>query len=265
MISISAILDAQSSSTANVIGICTALGTFLLAIAAFWSIWALRQQAQKDRQYNQQLAQESWERSQELASQDRQHQSRPIVVPVGEFTPPPVPLRSDDFHSTDGRVNWGFQDSVTLPLQNMGGGVALNVHCILYGSEPPHNLQFVSWDNGPIGTGGNPVPVIFEHPQGLWLNPSDSIDGSHSLFDTSLDSLSNPAKDRIACLTITYHDLFGNKHMSIFNYTLEHRWLFVTIDKDPSLNGKPSLDLKELNDQKGQPSSKAPDLATVTS
>jgi len=109
------------------------------------------------------------------------------------------------------------------------------------------------------------VHVKYEHPKQFFLNPDDSIDGSHLLYDSSLDSSSNPVKYRIACLTVTYHDLFGIKHMSIFNYTLEHQWLCVAIDKIPSLNGKPPLDLKELNDQKRQQAPKLSAPPPITS
>jgi hypothetical protein len=75
------------------------------------------------------------------------------MVPVGEFNTLPIPLSSNNFHSADGRVNWGYQGEIQLPLQNMGGGVALNVHCILYGPEAPHNLQFVCQDFVQKGAG----------------------------------------------------------------------------------------------------------------
>ena len=262
MTSILEILRTQSAT--NIISLLLVVVTVSLAIAAFRTIQVSRQEAQLDRRQNQKLALEAWERSQDLASQDRQHQSRPVIVPVGEFIATTPFITRDDIHSTDGKVIWGYEGEIQLKLQNMGGGVALNVHCILYGPEDPYNLQFVSWDNGPIGATENPVQVTCKHPQWLYLNPGDSIDGIHPLFDKSLDSPSNPAKDRIACLTITYHDLFEIKHMSIFNYTLEHRWLCVKIDKIPSLNRKPPLNLKELNDQKGQPGSKSSDLALVS-
>lgn len=60
---------------------------------------------------------------------------------------------------------------------------------------------------------------------------------------------SNPNQAQ-ACLTISYHDLFGNKLVSIFDYTPYHQCvrLFVSV---PS-SSKIALDLKELNDQKKQ-------------
>jgi len=191
------------------------------------------------------------EENRRLATEERQHQSRPIIVPVGQFFATEL---GRNIHLADGLVNWNTQSMISLELHNMGGGAALNVHCVLYGPESIHTYQFVSWNDGPIDK--NPVTVNCGHPQELFLNPDDSIDGIHPLYDTSLPSPSNPIEYRIACLTITCHDLFGNKHISVFNYTLEHRWLPVVIGKIPVVKGKIPLDLKELNDQKKQQGTK---------
>ena len=228
----------------NIINLFVAIGTIGAVIVALVGIWLNRRQARND-----------WLHAQQLATEERQHQSRPILVPVEELTPAtltvtqqgPGAVQLVGIHMADGLVNWSYPNRVNFELQNLGGGVALNVHCILYGGESLHSLQFVSWDNGPIGK-DKYTKVYCAHSQQLQLNPDDSIDGSHPLYDSSLDSPSKPAKYRIACLTITYHDLFGIKHASIFNYTLDHRWVRVAIEKVPSLNGKPPLDLKELND-----------------
>jgi len=53
-------------------------------------------------------------------------------------------------------------------------------------------------------------------------------------------------------LTITYHDLFGIKHVSIFDHTIEHQWVHIAIDKISVYKKKPILDLKELNTQEKQ-------------
>jgi len=223
----------------NIINSIVAIGTFILAIVAIVAIFQNRNQARND-----------WLHTQQLATEERQHQVRPIVVPVGGFVPSTAAPGGLDLYMTNGIVNWNYQGPITLELQNMGGGVALNVHWILHGSNGQYNAQFVSWDNGPIGN--NPVQVIGKHLQQLLLGSGDSIDGVHPLYDSSPPSSTNPAEYQIARLTITYHDLFGIKHMSIFNYTLEHRWVNVAIDRIPVLKGKAPVDLKELNVQKSQ-------------
>jgi hypothetical protein len=213
-------------------------------------------------QQNRKQTKENWDHSQQQVKEERHHQSQPIVVPVGEFTPSAI-VSGPGLYMSNGIVNWNYQGKIRLELQNMGRGVALNVHCILYGSDSMYTAQFVAWNNGPIGK--NPIQVIYEHSPQLLLSPGDSIDEVHPLYDTSPPSSSNPAEDHIACLTITYQDLFEIKHMSIFNYTLDHRWECVTIGKIPAINEKPPLDLKELNDQKRQQARKlsAPAIKTL--
>jgi hypothetical protein len=248
----------------NFISATAALITLVAVIVAIVAIHDNRKQTRDNWEHTQQLAREDRLHAQQLATDERQHQSRPIIVPIGEFeTVSPYIARGNTTYKGDRLVNWTYPDPIQLELQNMGGGVALNVHCVLYGSESIHTYQFVSWDNGPIGD--KPVHVKFEHPKQFYLSPDDSIDGSQPIFDTSPNSPSNPVEYRIACLTITYQDLFDNKYMSIFNHTLDHQWLNVKIDKIPSLKGKPPLDLKELNNQKRQQAPKFSAPAPQTS
>jgi hypothetical protein len=223
---------------ANLINLGLGILSLFIVIAAFVAIWMNRQQARED-----------WQHSQRLALEERQHQSRPIIVPLGEFTPSSA-TETSALYQSNGVVIWNYQNKIKLTLQNMGGGVAVNVHCVFYGPESIYASQFVSWDNGPVGD--NPVQVLCEHPAQLHLAANDTIDGVHPLYNTAPTSSSNPIEYRIACLTVTYHDLFETKHVSIFNYTLEHRWVCVVIGKIPLVKGNVSLDLKELNDQKKQ-------------
>ena len=225
----------------NIINSVVAVAALGAVLVAMYAIRESRKQAKDERLYNQ-----------KQATEDRQHQSRPILVPVGEITQASA-MAGPGFYRNNGIVIWNYQGKIKLALQNMGGGVALNVHCVLYGPESQYNLNFVSWDNGPIGT--NPAQTILvEHPNSrkFYLFPDDSLDGIHPIYDTSPTSPANPIEYRIACLTITYHDLFGIKHMSIFNYTLEHRWVLVATGKIPTIKDKTPFDLKELNDWKIQ-------------
>jgi len=246
-------------TTTDYIGIANVAAQLIVAIVAIWAVLTSlhankRQIEASEKQLKRQIEasdlqiRQQIEENRHLAAEERQHQSRPIIVPVGEFTPSPATFGSV-LYQPNGIVIWTHQGKIELTLQNMGGGVAVNVHCVLYGPEGIHAYQFVSWDNGPVGD--NPVQILFEHPKQLHLVPDDSIDGVHPLYNTSPTSLI-PIEYRIACLTITYHDIFGNKHISAFNYTLEHRWVRVAIGNIPGVKGKIPLDLKELNDQKKQ-------------
>lgn len=199
------------------------------------------------------------EESRRVTTEERQHQSRPIVVPQKEISHNTVTylnletgISNESLYTSGHMINWSWSHEIKIKLYNMGNGPAFNLHCVLHGSMDICQSQFVSWNNGPI-EGKSPIDVEFAHPSSEYcLSHTDSVDGQHPLYDTSLDSPSNPAVCRIACLTITYHDLFGIKHVSIFNYTLEHRWVYIAIDKIPLVKESVPLDLKELNDQKKQ-------------
>jgi hypothetical protein len=174
------------------------------------------------------------------ATEERQDQARPVVAPSGELS----------HHATDssGGVDWGDEytepsspsttggpharrivpNTQELTLQNMGDGIAFNVHCFLYGPggrlKPEQN--YTSWYNGPIQGKGN-SKIIFEHEKTA-LPEDTKVDDEHVLYDDSEPNV------RIARLTITYHDLLGIKHVSIFDYVLykivnhtEHKWLYV--------------------------------------
>jgi hypothetical protein len=147
-----------------------------------------------------------------------------------------------------GNISWAltFPD-VPLAVSNIGMGPAFNVHCVLHGYENIAEYQFISWNNGPIGAGKDET-MHLRHPRHreLWLDRNDSVDGEHTLhYPSTGQSSPNQA---LACLTMTYQDLFGNKLISIFDYTPYHEWVrvFVSMPSSPKI----ALDLKELNDQK---------------
>jgi hypothetical protein len=237
----------------NIINLFVAIGTIGAVIVALFGIWLNRRQARND-----------WLHAQQLATDDRQHQSQPIIVPKKEIShntvtySPPVP-EEPNLYTSEHRINWSWPHEIRLNVRNMGSGPAFNLHCVLYGSEDTCQSQFVSWDDGPIEEKSS-TDVELIHSSELRLFHNDSVDGKHPLYDKSLDSPSNPWIYRIACLTITYHDLFEKKHVSIFQYTLQHGWIHVATGEIP---GKPPLDLKELNDQKKQgPKLSAPPVRT---
>ena len=55
---------------------------------------------------------------------------------------------------------------------------------------------------------------------------------------------------KLARLTITYHDLWGDRYVIVLDYTLDYQWerVFVRMPFDKKI----SLDLKEKNTQKKQ-------------
>src|SRR6266496_1102384 len=134
----------------NLINLLIGLATLGAVIVALFAIRENRKQSRED-----------WLHSQQLAIEERQHQSRPIVVPLGEIS----------HHTQDGNVDWEQTHQISPPPQpgppgttdagtrtvtqeimllNMGDGVAFNVHSILYGPMPAPGFQYISWNNGPI-------------------------------------------------------------------------------------------------------------------
>ncbi len=275
-------------NTTDWIGIGNVIAQLLVAGVAIWAVIASlrannRQIQSSDRQVKDQIdasnkqlkeqleasdlqVRKQIEESRRLATEERQHQSRPIMVPRKEVCGNAVTNFSletgqpdETLYASDGRVDWSWQHEIRINVHNMGNGPAFNVHAILYGYEDTCQSQFVSWDNGPIEEKGT-IDILLAHSSELQLVHGDSVDGKHPLYDRSLDSPTNPWVYRIACLNITYHDLFSKKHISIFHYTLQHQWIHVATEEIP---GEPPLDLKELNAQKKQgPKLSAPPVIT---
>src|SRR6266496_2146811 len=264
-------------NTTDWIGIANVVAQLAVAGVAIWAVMASlrannRQIQASDRQVKDQIdasnkqlkeqieasdlqVRKQIEESRRLATEERQHQSRPVLAPRKEVFEHAITYfsledgkKNETLYASDGRVDWSWQHEIRINIHNMGNGPAFNVHATLYGPEDICQSQFVSWDSGPIEEKGT-IDILLTHLSTLQLFHGDSVDGKHPLYDRSLDSPTNPWMYRIACLTITYHDLFGKKHVSIFHYTLQHQWIHVATEE---ISGEPPLDLKELDTQKKQ-------------
>lgn len=198
------------------------------------------------------------EENRRLATEERQHQSCPIIVPkkaienVPAKVVPGAPqesLYTSEVPPLKGNISWGLDFSdIPIEVSNIGMGPAFNIHCVLHGYDNAYANQFISWNNGPIGAGKDNT-ILLRHPfqDELWLDRNDSVDGEHTLHYPHAGFNPNKAQ---ACLTISYQDLFGNKLVSIFDYDAYHRWIrvFVSMPSSPKI----ALDLKELNERKKQ-------------
>ncbi len=246
----------DTSVATNIINSIVAIGTLSLAIVAIVAIFQNRRQARND-----------WLHTQQQATEDRKHQIRPIMAPEREIFNSSV-METDQntgkkverqLYTSEQRINWSWPYPIKIDLRNMGNGPALNLHCILYGNEDTNQSQFVSWDNKPVEA-RSPITMELKHSSDLSLFHGDMVNGKHGLYDKSPDTPTNPWFSRIARLTLTYHDLFGTKYVSIFHYTVEHRWIHVVTEE---ITGNPARDLKELNMQKKQGSKySAPPILT---
>lgn len=197
------------------------------------------------------------EESRRLATEERQHQSCPIVVPTKEIENVPAAtvegrpqeyLYIGEAPPRKGNLSWALQFPAAVPLEvsNIGMGPAFNIQCVLHGYENIADYQFIAWNNGPIGAGKD-ATISLRHPRNreFLLNRDDSVDGEHLLLRSNTEPDPNEA---LARLTISYHDLFGNKLVSIFDFTSYHEWVRVFVSMPSSQ--KIALDLKELNDQR---------------
>src|SRR5260370_24185398 len=235
----------SSQIATNIISIAIALITLGAVIVAIKAISENRKQAKAN-----------WAHSQQQATEERKHQIRPILAPEEEIfnnsmmvTDPNTGRKVErELYTSEQRIDWSWPYTIKIDLRNMDNGPALNLHCILYGNENTNQSQFVSWDNMPVEA-RSPIAVELKHPSDLSLFHGDMVNDKHVLYDISLDPPTNPWLSRIARLTLTYHDLFGTKYVSIFHYTIEHRWIHVVTEE---ITGNPARDLKELNTQKKQ-------------
>lgn len=256
-------------STSDWIGIANVAAQVVVACVAIWavlvSLHANKKQIQSsDKQVKEQIeasykqlreqieasdlqVRKQIEESRRLATEERHHQLRPILAPKKEIWGNAVTYMSletgevsESLYAPDGRIYWNWPHALGLHLENIGNGPAFNIHAILYGPENTSQSQFVSWNNGPLAE-KSPGDIFLDHPNQLRLFHNDTLTGRYPLYDKTLN--------HNACLTITYHDLVGKKHASIFYYTLQRQWIHVATEE---IAGEPPLDLKELDDHKKQ-------------
>ncbi len=184
-------------SRADIIGLANVIAQLIVAGVAIWAVIVAlktsnRQIKENDKQQTKQIEasnnqlNKQIEESRRLATEERQHQSCPIIVPTKAIANVPatqVPgtqqqyLYTSEVPPLKGNISWGLQFSaVPIEVSNIGMGPAFNVHCVLYGYDNGYRNQFISWNNGPIGPGKDET-IRSRHPdQGeLWLDRNDSI------------------------------------------------------------------------------------------
>lgn len=252
-------------SAADKIGIANVIAQLIVAVVAIGAVVVAlktsnKQIKESDRQLKEQIKasdiqmNKQIEESRRLATEERQQQNRPIIVPKKQIiqrTPTYYNMNTgqsqgERFHTSDHGINWAYNHTIRIPLQNMGNGPAFNLHAVLYGPQASSHSQFVSWDNGPVEAKG-PLDIDLMHSTEFRLLHDELVDGKHPLYDRTLDPSAHSEEYQIACLTLTYHDLFGKKYVSIYHYTMQYQWIHVATSE---ISEGGSFDLKELNDQK---------------
>ena len=165
------------------------------------------------------------------------NQMRPVLLP------PPIDVNADGLvkKNQDGRilVQWD-QQLVIDGLQNIGTGPAFNIYGIFFGpplqGTPPFQQRYVIWNYGflPPGAPGSKITLS----RGSSIKSETTIKG-HVLYVP--DDAEHTA--RLVRLTLTYHDIFGRKFASIYDYHLVLGWIYVGHFEDIE------QDLHELDEQ----------------
>lgn len=147
-------------------------------------------------------------------------QMRPVLMPPKDIS---GILRTDQGVP---RPLWGQNPSIIDGIQNIGAGPAFNIYGIFFGKPDEHapntppRERYVIW-NHPVlspGTTGDKITLS----QGSSLK-SETIIAGHVLYvpdDT----------EHIGCivrLTLTYHDIFGRKFVSFYDYQTVLGWICV--------------------------------------
>lgn len=134
-----------------------------------------------------------------------------------------------------------------LVVYNAGAGVATNVLGAIYGPKPADLVQTLS-DHQYLRL-ETPLPDKASTPivsaPGGWILPGDMSVVGHGANRTTLYAPPKPAlgsqmykatPNVVWRLTLTYHDIFGRKHASVFDYTDQFVWrcvgFFPGIPKD---------------------------------
>lgn len=149
---------------------------------------------------------------------------RPLIVPCGSFEKAQTELWESPEHF--------------LEIENVGKGVATNLWGVILPPTDPSrdtSYQFSLRASLPLGS-GKAVRARFERG-GTLFTPEDTIENitlgvpkERAPAATLPDFISR--RDRcVARLTLSYHDVFGLKHASIFDLTTTGVWVCVDVRK----------------------------------
>ena len=192
---------------------------------------------------NQKLAQGAINESRSHSLEILHTLNLPILAPRT-----PLQLRNND-------LNWDAQH-YTVSIKNVGTGVALNIWGVLL---PPKKTETVDLPShyclrahAPISQADKDIDTFFlleekKDFSDVMLEKQDGTSEKYSLCPPSPDLASDSGKYAyVARLTITYTDVFGRKHASIYDHTNQHRWKFV-VHLDDICNDLEDLVLSKVN------------------
>jgi len=172
--------------------------------------------------------------------------SRPLIVPMaGDARESSESEEPIDF---DWTADYRF-----VTIQNVGAGPATNIWLTLLPPAPPpdDNARYSSRLGTPLVPGGEPLRVYVQHGTSLF-DETDRLQEYGLYVPTEQATSASGRADRfIARLCLSYQDIFGRKHASIFDLSDRGVWV-----NQAFLSGI-ELDLADLNAAK-KPSATPP-------
>jgi hypothetical protein len=158
------------------------------------------------------------EASERQAQEALYNQQKPVLVPVGDL--------GNIIGASDGKlyVKWGYQNQVIGGLRNAGVGPALNIYGILFGppyiTTPPTSPRerYVAWNYPALSPGQEGDEITLQ--QFTHVSSETTIGGYPLYVPDDADHIGI-----IARFTLTYQDVFGRKHASIYDYHAQYGWM----------------------------------------
>lgn len=196
------------------------------------------------------LAREAFEQAEQAREESRQqflealyNDSRPLVVPT-------APDLTEQYEAEE-PITFDWNASTTfVTIQNVGAGVATNIWiAILPPASAEGGAQYVSRLGSPLAAGSSPVKVYLGQGA-LLFRESDRLN-EHSL-SLPAEGSQGRGDHFLARLSITYQDIFGRKHASIFD--LSDRGLWVNV----AFVANVARDLGEINSGRASAMAAAP-------
>lgn len=150
--------------------------------------------------------------------------SRPLVVPVS-------PDPSEQYEAEESVIVFDWNTTMFTTIQNVGTGIATNIWIALLPPAPmsESSSQYARRLGSPIAPGGDPLKVYL-HQDITLFKENDSINDYSLCVPPDRTAGSTERADRfIARMSITYQDIFGRKHASIFDFSERGIWVNVAI------------------------------------
>ncbi len=214
--------------------IALAAATLILAIVAFYQI----QEARREHRETQRISLIQIEESRRQHQETQRASFLPLVIPMGNV---------DQYKDAllDQTTLWNLSETraLTIFVKNVGSGVASNIVGAILPSDDPNPLDtsriFSLYFPHPIAKNdAYPVKAVFQRGN-MFILPTNRL--SNRITQVPLYA---PANDFSPLrLSLTYSDLLGLKHASVFDFTRDGVW------EQKHILNEISQDLAEMSEE----------------